>query len=104
MVLTNTEGVKYDQQKPQLYRGVLLQFPLAITLLSRASEHGANKYSWSNWVDVPDGFNRYSDAMVRHLIAEGQNQVLDPDSGLPHIAHTLWNSFARAELYCKAQQ
>ena len=90
---------KDDGGKAPIYRGGLLYFGRAIALASQVSEFGATKYAWNGWKHVPDGFNRYSDAMLRHLVKEGQGEILDPDSGLPNIGHTLWNSLARTELY-----
>lgn len=94
----SSSGQKYDNGKSPIYRGILLQFPMAIDVAARASQHGADKYGWDNWSRVPDGVARYSDAMLRHLAREAQGEILDPDSGLLHIGHTLWNALARTEL------
>lgn len=91
-------AIKYDQGKSPVYRGSLAYFPRAIEGLATISAFGATKYAWSGWRHVPDGLNRYTDAMVRHLLREGQEEILDPDSGLPHHLHTLWNAAARSEL------
>jgi hypothetical protein len=53
---------------------------------------------------VPDGVNRYSNAMVRHLIKEGKGEFLDPDSSLPHAAHTAWGALARLELILREHE
>jgi len=92
-------AVKYDAGKPTLLKGGLAYFPRAISLVSAVSHFGASKYAWNGWRDVPNGFDRYSEAMVRHLIAEGSEDILDADSRLPHIGHTAWNALARTELY-----
>jgi hypothetical protein len=91
-------GVKGDQGKPPVFRAMFVQFPRAMEAVSTVSDFGSVKYSWDNWRRVPDGINRYSDAMVRHLIAEGKGEVLDSDTGLPHAFSTAWNSLARLEL------
>lgn len=96
---TNPGAVKYDAGKPTLLKGGLTYFPRAIALVSAVSHFGANKYAWDGWRDVDNGFDRYSEAMVRHLVEEGSANPLDPDSGYPHIGHTAWNSLARTELY-----
>ena len=62
------------------------------------STFGASKYAWKGWESVPDGYNRYSDALVRHLIKEGKGEVLDDDSGLSHATAVAWNALARLEL------
>lgn len=91
-------GAKLDAGKPCVYRGVLSYFPRAVEVVSAVSAFGASKYAWKGWESVPDGFNRYSDAMVRHLIKEGKGEVLDTDSGYLHAGHAAWNSLARLEL------
>jgi hypothetical protein len=91
-------GAKLDAGKPCLYRGAINYFPRAIAAVASVSTFGASKYAWKGWETVPEGFERYSDAMVRHLIAEGKDEVLDSDSGLLHAAHAAWNALARLEL------
>lgn len=91
-------GAKLDAGKPSLYRGAIDYFPRAIDAVARVSTFGASKYAWKGWETVPEGFERYSDAMVRHLIAEGKGEVVDSDSGLLHAAHAAWNAMARLEL------
>ena len=93
-----TGSIKYDAGKPCLYRGAIAYFPRAISLVASISTFGASKYAWKGWEGVSNGFDRYSDAMVRHLIREGQGEVVDPESGLLHAGHTAWNSLARLEL------
>lgn len=97
-------GAKLDHGKPCLYRGALAYFPRAIEAVAAVSTFGARKYAWKGWEDVPDGFARYSDAMVRHLAKEGKDEVLDPDSGFVHAAHTAWNALARLELLLRERE
>jgi len=91
-------AVKYDQGKAPVYRGAIGYFPRAIEELSRVSEFGARKYAWAGWRHVPDGLNRYTDALARHLLKEASGEVCDADSELLHAAHVAWNSLARLEL------
>jgi len=93
--------IKYDGGKAPIYRGAISYFPRAIEAVAAVSNFGANKYAWKGWENVDDGFNRYSDALVRHLAYEGKGEILDPDSGLLHAAHSSWNSLARLELQLK---
>lgn len=96
-----TGAIKYDGGKSPVYRGAVSYFPRAIREVAAISAFGASKYAWKGWENVSDGYNRYSDAMVRHLTYEGEGEVLDPDSGLLHAAHCSWNSLARLELKLK---
>jgi hypothetical protein len=97
-------AIKYDAGKSPVNRGGLSYFPRAIREVASVSAFGASKYAWRGWESVDDGFNRYSDAMVRHLTYEGEGEVLDPDSGLLHAAHVAWNALARLELLIKERQ
>lgn len=97
-------AIKYDAGKPCLYRGVVDYFPRAIEAVGKISTFGANKYAWKGWEAVPDAVARYSDAMVRHLTAEAKGEVLDPDSRLPHAAHTAWGALARLELFLREEE
>lgn len=97
-------AIKYDGGKAPIYRGVVSYFPRAIAAVASVSEFGANKYAWGGWRSVDNGYARYSDAMVRHLGEEAKGEILDPDSGLLHAAHTAWGALARLELYLTEQE
>ncbi len=99
-----TGAIKYDGGKSPVYRGAVSYFPRAIREVAAISAFGASKYAWKGWENVSDGYNRYSDAMVRHLTYEGEGEVLDPDSGLLHAAHCAWNALARLELLIKEEE
>lgn len=87
-------GIKYDNGKPLVLRGFLKQFPRAIEEVARVSEFGANKYTWNGWETVPDAEQRYSEALARHLLRDGD----DAESERSHAAHAAWNAMARLEL------
>ena len=91
-------AIKYDAGKPALFRGAINYFPAALEMVAAVSTFGAGKYAWGGWKNVDEGVERYSDALVRHLISESKGERVDPDSGLPHAAHTAWNALARLEL------
>jgi len=96
-------GAKLDAGKPCLWRGAIDYFPGALRAVATVSTFGATKYSWKGWSTVPEGFERYSDAMVRHLVAESAEGPWDNDSGLLHAAHAAWNSLARLEILLNEQ-
>lgn len=97
-------GAKLDKGKPCVFQGCLSYFPRAMESVAALSTFGANKYAWKGWESVPDGYNRYSDALVRHLIKEGKGEVLDDDSGLRHATAVAWNALARLELLLKEEE
>lgn len=94
----NEPGAKLDAGKVCLYRGTIDYFPRALESVAAVSTFGATKYAWRGWQTVPEGFERYSDAMVRHLTAHSKGESTDRDSGLLHAAHAAWNALARLEL------
>ena len=53
---------------------------------------GAQKYSENSWQDLPDFWKRYKAALLRHIIAIDKGELIDPESGLPHIDHVLCNA------------
>lgn len=93
---------KDDSGKSPVVRGAIGYFPEAIKAVAAVSAFGATKYAWNGWRSVPDGLNRYTDAMGRHLIDEAAGKILDDDSGLLSAAHTAWNALARLELIIEA--
>ena len=62
---------------------------------------GVQKYgkpnSWQHIGRMSDGtseYDRYKSALLRHMVAHEKGEFYDPESGLPHLAHCLWNSIA----------
>lgn len=97
-------GAKLDSGKSAMYRGLLAYFPRACESVAAVSTFGATKYAWKGWQTVPDGIQRYSDALVRHLAKEGAGEATDGDSKFLHAAHTAWNALARLELILQEQE
>jgi len=86
---------KTDAGKPPAAH--LLEFPEALEQMIRVSETGAAKYGRNTWRRVER--QRYLDALMRHVLALGvDGAALDKDSGLPHLAHVMWNAAALLEL------
>jgi hypothetical protein len=102
--LIGTGAIKYDGGKPCSFRGAIEYFPRAITAVAEISTFGAQKYAWKGWEGVDDGINRYSDAMVRHMLKEAMGEEVDPDSGLLHAAHLAWGALARLELILRERK
>ena len=90
-------GAKLDAGKPRV--GLLLgDFAQALLEVAKVGTHGASKYTDSGWVEVPGGIGRYTDAMLRHYLAEASGERIDDGSELLHAAHVAWNALARLEL------
>lgn len=90
-------GAKLDAGKPRVAL-VLGGFSRALLEVSKVGTFGANKYTDSGWLSVPNGVKRYSDAHLRHTLQEAGGEELDQESQLLHAAHTAWNALARLEL------
>lgn len=97
-------AIKYDKGKSQVFRGAIDYFPRAISAVADVSVFGASKYTWKGWENVDDGYNRYSDALMRHLVCEGKGEVKDPHSDLLHAQHVAWNALARLELLLREHE
>lgn len=90
-------GAKLDAGKPRV--GLVLgDFANALLEVSKVGTGGAVKYSDHGWLSVPEGVSRYTDAMLRHYLAEQSGGTLDQGSDLLHAAHLAWNALARLEL------
>ncbi len=77
------EGVKYDADKDDWSL-----LPLGPTRqVIKVLMYGLIKYARDNWQKVPDPERRYYNAAMRHLTSWHEGESLDPESGLPHLAH-----------------
>ncbi|MDZ4378781.1 MAG: dATP/dGTP diphosphohydrolase domain-containing protein [Xanthomonadaceae bacterium] len=90
-------GAKLDAGKARLGL-VLCGFARALQAVGEVGTYGASKYTDHGWVKVPDGEQRYTDALLRHLMREAIGEDRDPETGLLHAAHTAWNALARLDL------
>ena len=92
-----SNGFKYDTGK---VRAALptQDFPRALVAVAWVSTFGAEKYTAPSWKLVPRASERYEDALHRHILAQAAGEVNDPESGLPHAAHIVWNALALLEL------
>ena len=99
----NEPGAKLDAGKIRL--GLVFHgFARALREVGRVGTYGANKYTANGWVEVPDGEQRYTDAMYRHLSKEATGEQLDDDTGLHHAAHAAWNALARLDLMLRRHE
>lgn len=99
----HTPGAKLDAGKSRLGL-VLLGFSRSLQEVGRVGTYGAKKYTPDGWVCVPDGEQRYTDAMLRHLMREGDGEQSDPDTQILHAAHVAWNALARLDLALRAAE
>lgn len=62
----------------------------ALATVARVYAYGAEKYSRNNWRLGYEWHLSY-DAMQRHLNAFWGGEDIDPESGLPHLAHAMFH-------------
>lgn len=60
----------------------------------RVFHYGAKKYAPGSWKNIPDGFERYRAALMRHMMAYMKGDRYDPESGLHHLSQVAWNAMA----------
>ena len=83
---------------------VLLGFSRALAAVSAVGTYGANKYTDNGWMQVSNGVNRYTDAMLRHILSEASGELTDKDTGLLHASHAAWNALARLDLMIRESE
>lgn len=77
------EGIKNDDGKLQWSLIELKNLEPMLKVLM----FGANKYAPDNWKKVPDAKKRYYDAFMRHFASYQAGELIDEESGLPHLDH-----------------
>lgn len=110
-VQTDPTGKKADEAGAKLDAGknrmglVLGDFAPALEQVCKVGTLGANKYSAHGWITVPNGIERYTDAMLRHYFREAMGEMVDPEltdmnegGEIYHAACVAWNALARLSL------
>jgi hypothetical protein len=90
-------GAKLDAGKPRPAL-VLGNFSRALSAVTDVGSYGARKYTDNGWRTVPEGVERYTEAMIRHWLEECADKKYDAETNLLHAAHLAWNALARLEL------
>lgn len=96
-------GTKHDQGKPRMDL-LLSGFPHALESLGQVLAFGAEKYAPNNWKLVDDLDSRYQAAQMRHELSHCKGELLDEESGLPHITHEAFCILARLEHMLETQK
>lgn len=103
--------VKYDMQKTESIKNdrkdnkvmmELLPWP-ELEEIAKVYTAGAKKYGPHNWENLPDGYERYKGAMLRHLTELEKGNDIDPDTGCMHAAQIAWNAIAMLHFKLKRQ-
>lgn len=95
------EGVKYDDGKP-LAGDMIMIFPHALMGVAKCIEWGSHKYPQTdNYIRLKNGYKRYMNGIMRHLLKMMLGQEYDDETKLPHIYHVCWNALAICEHWFK---
>ena len=90
MTETNPErALHYSDGKP----GVDEIPPEILLELGKVYTYGAEKYGRGNWLRG-NAWHEFYGSSLRHMLAFWRGEEYDPESGLPHLAHALWNIVA----------
>lgn len=98
--MPKAEGTKHDSDKVRL--DLLPPYPLEC--IAEILTYGAQKYSPWNWTKGIH-YSRLYRATLSHLFAWARGEILDPESGKPHLWHAgcnilflIWHSEYRPDL------
>jgi len=81
-----TETLHYSEGKS----GVDQIPPEVLMALGNVYSYGEKKYSRGNWLRGTNWHEFYGSAL-RHMFRFWRGEWLDDESGLPHLAHAIWN-------------
>lgn len=108
---------KFDGGKPPVVTGFMWRWPRAIKEVAKVSAVGAEKYDVvlpdNNCLNVPDGYNRYANAIGRHLLDMAIDGPMNIEKGgsLPpegrevyHLAQMIWDGLTVLERYLIDQE
>ena len=98
------ESKKNDKidNKPRME--LLPLYSPAIEELCRVYEAGIEKYGRDTWQNLPEGYDRYQGAMLRHLAAHQSGEERDQETGCLHLAQVIWNAIAMTHCYLKQEK
>jgi len=86
-------GMKFCKGKNRV--GLVLQgFASAVWEMGWVGTQGANKYEDNSWQSVPDGIQKYMEALDRHVLLWKMGEEFDPEFNTHHLAHAAWNCLA----------
>lgn len=88
------KGIKHDDKKPRYSLVPVTAFDEVVKVLT----FGAQKYAPNNWRYVENAYERYFDALQRHVWAWKRGEQVDPESGLHHLAHAICSAMFIIEL------
>ena len=92
VIIMEMESKKNDRLDHKLM-WELLPFDL-IEKVVEVYTAGAEKYGANTWQGLPNGYQRYKAALLRHLCCSEKGESHDPETGCHHLAQVVWNGLA----------
>jgi len=88
------ETLRYNKGKAQVSH--VLSFGKALWHVAALATQGAKKYSRDNWKNGGENTEKAAllDSLGRHLLAIGEGEEYDEDTGCLHMAAVAWNALA----------
>lgn len=83
-----TEGKKFDSAKTRWELVPWAEMKEVAEIMS----FGAEKYGERSWTNLPNAKDRYTGALIRHLMAWIEGEQKDAESGKNHLAHVICNA------------
>lgn len=96
-------GSKKNDRKDDKVMMELLPWP-ELEEIAKVYTAGAKKYGAHNWENLPDGYERYKGAMLRHLTEIEKGNNIDADTGCLHAAQVAWNAIAMLHFKLEEQK
>ena len=90
--LSKPKGVKYDQDKPEVYY-MFREFRHALLEVAKVATEGGKKYGKSNWRLIEQ--ERWQNSMCHYILAD--NDINEGGFGLLHKAHVAFGALADLE-------
>lgn len=94
------ESIKNDRKDGKVMME-LLPWP-ELEEIAKVFTAGAKKYGPNRWQNLPDGYQRYKGALLRHLTEVEKGNDVDEDTGCLHIAQVAINAIFM--LHCKMKE
>jgi|APGre2960657404_1045060.scaffolds.fasta_scaffold00085_19 hypothetical protein len=86
VIVNSAGGIKFDQGKLD-YTLLLKDLPNSVESVVKVLELGSKRYGRTNYSKVET--ERYEASVLRHIMSHLSGDLIDNDSGEPHLSHAI---------------